>query len=80
MLVATDVHYLSETEARAAAVVFEAWTAADPVAELTELATGFAAYRAGEFYRRELPCLEPLLHRVRSLHAIEIVIVESTRA
>lgn len=76
MIVATDVHYLSDAEARAAAVVFDGWPSATWVAEHTQIATGFAPYRPGEFFRRELPCLRPLLDVVRAMHAIEIVIVD----
>jgi deoxyribonuclease V len=76
MIVATDVHYLSDAEARAAAVVFDAWPSTTWIAQHTQIATGFAAYRPGEFFRRELPCLRPLLDVVRAMHAIEIVIVD----
>ena len=75
-LAATDVHYFSDTEARAAAVVFDAWVSAVATAEHAEIATGFAEYRPGEFFRRELPCLLPLLQRVRSEHGVSIVVVD----
>ena len=37
-LAATDVHYLSDTEARAAAVVFDGWASAVATAEHAEIA------------------------------------------
>jgi deoxyribonuclease V len=76
MLIATDVHYLSDDRARAAALVFHDWTSATAVAEYTEEVTGFAPYRPGEFFRRELPCLLAVLRRALAQHAVEIVIVD----
>ncbi len=76
MLVATDVHYLSDTEARAAAVVFERWDAPTTVAEYAQRATGFGPYVPGRFFERELPCLLPLLHWVLAAHDIDTVIVD----
>ena len=76
MLVATDVHYVSDAEARAAALVFDTWASADPSAEYTHTATEFAAYEPGKFFKRELPCLLPLLRDVLARHPIHIVIVD----
>ncbi|HEY6498158.1 MAG TPA: endonuclease V [Streptosporangiaceae bacterium] len=59
--VATDVHYLSDSQARAAAVgahdeTFDqiAWTR-------TAMVTPSAPYRPGEFFRRELPALKAVV-------------------
>lgn len=76
MIVATDVHYLSDAEARAAAVVFERWEDAHPVATYAQMATGFAPYVPGRFYERELPCLMPLLHWVLAAHDIDTIVVD----
>ena len=76
MIVATDVHYVSDTEARAAAVVFEQWTDPDPVATYVDRATGFGPYVPGRFFERELPCLLPLLRWVMTAHDIGTVIVD----
>ena len=76
MIVATDVHYQSDTEARAAAVVFERWSDPAPVATYAHRATGFGPYVPGRFYERELPCLLPLLHWVFAAHDIDTVIVD----
>lgn len=76
MIVATDVHYESDTEARAAAVVFEQWSDPGPAATYTETASGFGLYVPGRFYERELPCLLPLLRWVLAAHDIDTVIVD----
>lgn len=76
MIVATDVHYASQTEARAAAVVFERWTDPAPVATYADRATGFGPYVPGRFVERELPCLLPLLRWVMTAHDVETVLVD----
>ncbi len=76
MLVATDVHYLSDTQARAAAVVFARWDDPIPAATYTQMATGFAPYVPGRFFERELPCLMPLLHWVLAAHDVHTVLVD----
>ena len=76
MILATDVHYLSEVEARAAAVVFEHWDDPAPVAMYADRATGFGPYVPGRFYERELPCLLPMLHWLLSAHDIDTVVVD----
>lgn len=76
MIVATDVHYESDTEARAAAVVFERWSDPGPAATYADRATGFGPYVPGRFYERELPCLLPLLRWVFAAHDIDTVIVD----
>ena len=76
MLVATDVHYDSDTEARSAAVVFERWSDPGPVATYTHRATGFGPYVPGRFFERELPCLLPLLRWVMTAHDVDTVIVD----
>ncbi|MEM6292981.1 MAG: endonuclease V [Myxococcota bacterium] len=76
MLVATDVHYLSDTHARAAAVVFARWDDPMPAATYTQIATGFAPYVPGRFFERELPCLMPLLHWVLAAHDVDTVLVD----
>ncbi|MCR9165027.1 MAG: endonuclease V [Nannocystaceae bacterium] len=76
MIVATDVHYDSDTEARAAAVVFERWSDPTPAATYVDRANDFGPYVPGRFYERELPCLLPLLRWVFAAHAIDTVIVD----
>lgn len=76
MILATDVHYLSEVEARAAAVVFEHWDDPAPVAMYAHRATGFGAYVPGRFYERELPCLLPMLNWLLTAHDVDTVVVD----
>lgn len=76
MIVATDVHYTSDIEARAAAVVFDVWDAPSPAATYVQRATGFGPYVPGRFFERELPCLLPLLRWVLAAHDIETVVVD----
>ncbi len=61
MLVATDVSYDDHGGAVAAAVGFDAWTAATARLEHTVHLPSVAAYTSGEFWRRELPCLLAVL-------------------
>jgi deoxyribonuclease V len=58
--VAVDVQY-SEHLAAAAGVVFGDWAAPRAAQELTQLISEPAPYVPGEFWRRELPCIEALL-------------------
>ncbi|MBV1860220.1 MAG: endonuclease V [Nannocystaceae bacterium] len=76
MILATDVHYLSEVEARAAAVVFEHWDDPAPVAMYADRATGFGPYVAGRFFERELPCVLPMLSWLLSAHDVHTVVVD----
>ncbi len=76
MIVATDVHYVSDAQAHAAAVVFERWDDSGPLATYAEPATGFAPYVPGRFFERELPCLLPLLHWVLAAHDITTIVVD----
>lgn len=77
MLVATDVAYDEERgRARAAAVVFEAWGAAAAEREATRELAPIAPYEPGAFYRRELPCLLPLLEDLARVVTIDVVIID----
>lgn len=74
MILATDVHY-SGDEALTAAVLFEEWTATEALHEWVESRSGIAEYSPGEFYRRELPCILPLIERAyQSLHLKAIIV------
>lgn len=55
-----DVDY-RESGARAACIVADGWTAAQPLASYTADITSVMAYEPGAFYRRELPCLLQVL-------------------
>lgn len=75
--VAVDVQYDDPAGvARAAAVVFEDWGDAAARDVLVRDHAGLHPYVAGEFYRRELPVLLPLLDRVFDTHPIDTVIID----
>jgi deoxyribonuclease V len=59
-IVAVDVQY-SEHLAAVAGVIFEDWGVPCATQELTQLISEPAPYMPGEFWRRELPCIEALL-------------------
>ena len=73
MFVCTDVDYRAGPDdgavasARAAALLFTAWSAAAPVREWVERVDAVEPYVPGEFFRRELPCLLAVLQRTEHL-------------
>lgn len=75
MILATDVHYSGE-EAITGAVLFETWRATERLHEWVDSHTGVVEdYAAGEFFRRELPCILPLIQRAyQSLHLKTIIV------
>lgn len=75
MILATDVHYAGD-EAITAAVLFEDWKGIERLHEWTDSRVGpVEHYAPGEFFRRELPCILPLIQRAyRSLHLKAIIV------
>lgn len=73
MIAAFDVHYPSQGPARAAAVLFCAWEAAEPEAILSLPVPEPADYIPGAFYKRELPCLLALLDRFEAPPSVMII-------
>ena len=61
LFVAVDVHYLSDSQARAAAVAAHDETFEQIAWTRTTMVTPGAPYQPGEFYRRELPALRAVL-------------------
>jgi deoxyribonuclease V len=61
MFAGTDVDYRPDGTARAAAVLFRHWTDETPLYELIARLDDVEPYQPGEFYRRELPCLNAVL-------------------
>lgn len=59
-----DVAY-TDTTALAACVLFENWSDAIAVRELTVPVSSIEPYVPGEFFRRELPCILKVLEAVR---------------
>ena len=72
LCVAVDVHYLGAGGARAAAVVAADAAFSRVLAEHTVTVAEVAAYRPGEFYRRELPPLAAVLAAVDGLGLLVI--------
>ncbi|TWT68830.1 endonuclease V [Crateriforma conspicua] len=58
-----DVGY-AEAAARAACVVIADWRASIPVAEHVAKIHEVKEYQPGEFYRRELPCIQAVLEKL----------------
>ena len=63
MILAVDVHY-HEDRARVAGILFQDWSAARSAAEQVLECEAAGGYRPGEFFRRELPCIERLLKEI----------------
>lgn len=63
MIACLDVGY-TETAARAACVVIAHWRASSPVAEHMAKIHEVKEYQPGEFYRRELPCIQVVLAKL----------------
>jgi deoxyribonuclease V len=61
LFVAVDVHYRSESEARAALVATRDRTFAEIAWTRTAMVTPGAPYQPGEFFRRELPALRAVI-------------------
>jgi len=75
MLAALDVDYREDGTAVAAVVLFGAWDAPAPDAEIAVRVQQVAAYEPGAFYKRELPCLLAALAEVVESE-IEVVVVD----
>lgn len=74
MLLVTDVHYLQEGGARAAGIVLDDWADENVGRHHLSHIDRVEPYVTGEFYRRELPCLLPLVEQAGS--AITYIIVD----
>ena len=72
MFMAVDVHY-RDNSAVAAGLLFDHWSASEPVHELVIPVAQIAPYEPGNFFRRELPCILALLHHLPDLPEIIIV-------
>ena len=65
MILAFDTYYF-EDKAKTVCVLFEHWQDAVPLQIYDEVLTGIEPYQSGLFYKRELPCILSLLHRVKA--------------
>ncbi|ASJ72241.1 endonuclease V [Granulosicoccus antarcticus] len=77
MLLAIDVQY-DDTNDRAgiAAVLFDNWQSSSFEQCLTNTHTELEPYEPGFFYRRELPCLMPVLKRACQRHSVDTIIID----
>jgi deoxyribonuclease V len=75
MILAVDVAYNENNIAQAVAIGFDSWTDERPKVIYQEFIIGLEDYIPGEFYKRELPCIEKLLSKIE-LNTFEIVIVD----
>lgn len=74
MKIVIDVGYDND-KANIAAVSFKNWEDEKPLDRKKILLNNIAAYEPGQFYKRELPCLEEILNHY-DLDRTEIVIVD----
>jgi deoxyribonuclease V len=74
---ALDVHY-DEARQRAwvAAVVFCSWADAAPAFTRAREHRGLEPYASGQFFRRELPCLLPLVDALRREAALQVIVID----
>ena len=73
MILAIDVQY-QEDSALAAGVLFSSWDSAAPDRSIIKTIQGIAPYKAGSFYKRELPCILSLLEDIEE--AIGVIVVD----
>lgn len=73
MILAIDVYY-KENEAKVVAVLFNC-DDETPQSIIIDTKTSIENYVSGEFYKRELPCIESILQKI-NLNGIETVIID----
>ena len=64
MIACLDVGY-SDTAALAACVVIDNWRASRPAAQYVAKIYDVKEYQPGEFFRRELPCIQAVLDKLK---------------
>lgn len=74
--IAVDTYYYSDTEAKTVGVVFDNWEDERPAQILEAWTHEFGPYIPGEFYKRELPCILDLLHKVPDLSDFDAIIID----
>ena len=74
MLLAVDVQYDNENNtAQAAGVTFDSWDSTDLTCEISVHIPHVEPYVPGEFYKRELPCIQAVLNQISQMPDIIIV-------
>jgi len=74
MKLAIDVYYDS-CKAKVVGVIFDEWESEEPCEIITELIDQVEDYEAGQFYKRELPCILKLLEKV-DMGVIDTIIID----
>lgn len=75
MKLAFDVAYNENNIAQAVCVGFDNWNDESPRVIYKEFVIGLEEYKPGEFYKRELPCIEKILNKL-DLTSVELIIVD----
>jgi len=74
IIAAVDVQYDDEhNRAQAALILFDHWEASEPRAKSTEVHSPIQPYVPGEFYRREMPCIQAMVSTISELPDLIIV-------
>jgi exodeoxyribonuclease-5/deoxyribonuclease V len=73
MILAFDTYYY-DTKAKTVCLAFEHWEAEQPLEVLKSYKHDVAEYTPGEFYKRELPCILDLFHKLPYKEAEAIVV------
>ena len=77
MILAVDVHYDDPTDtAQAAGVVFARWDDTKPMYSVTRIHRGLERYEPGLFFKRELPCILPLVHQAARMYEIDTIVID----
>lgn len=77
MILALDVLYNEAADnAVAAGVIFSHWSAGKATDTIRRVFEGIAPYEPGQFYRRELPCLLPLVEVALKTNRLRTVVVD----
>lgn len=66
MILAIDVDYREDNKAVVSGVLFEDWKNQYPQDIVTTSVDNVQAYKSGQFYKRELPCILELLKKIDS--------------
>jgi deoxyribonuclease V len=75
MKLAFDVAYNENNIAQVVCIGFDRWTDTSPKVIYKDFVIGLEEYTPGEFYKRELPCIEKLLKKI-DLAGIGLIIVD----
>ena len=73
MIIAIDVHY--RKLAKTVAISFKDWESEEIIDIKKSLTSYSSEYISGEFYKRELPCIEEILNQF-SKSEIELIIID----